>query len=272
MRLLIVTVIGLALITTACNPSSASTPTQEVRVVTATDAPTLVPTSTLTPPITPTLTPDLTLTSPTPDLAATDELNVLEVVEMNFGAPLRINFPDGWTQVDAALPLNEAGTTVFLPFTVFRGEVTGGTGFITVLWGFQNVTNVDPGLEAGAQIDLRADGIRLLTFTIMDPGCIPGFDVTREFNIGEIVGVGAFFAVTGCPADIPDTPKLPDIKGWFVLTQYEGVNFAFYVYTEPDVAMDGPALGELQAIMDTVEIDFALMPTAAPFPTLTPTP
>jgi hypothetical protein len=228
-----------------------------------------VPTSTLVFTATPTLE-----ALPTDEVAdATEEVVVEPIIATDLVAPIRIDLPEGWltgsASVPADVPSDMTGTALmldeglgipFLPFTSYKGPVTGGTGFITVVWGFQNITTAFPGMESQAQIYLRGDGIRLLNLAVLEAGCNVGLDVDREFMIGQVVATGTYFAADNCPALEPGGPRPPDVKGWFAVTQQNGINFAFYAYTEPAEAMDGDALTELQAILDTVVFDMSLLP------------
>ncbi|MBC8099780.1 MAG: hypothetical protein H7Y11_10085 [Armatimonadetes bacterium] len=234
---------------------------------------------------TPTLTLDGTLT---PEAVGTEDLEPLGTAEIDplvitdLIAPIRIALPEGWLVGQAVVPddLPFSGTALqtsegvgafgLLPFTVYKGPVTGGTGYIILVWGFRNVTSVSPGKESGAQLFLRGDGIRLLNVIISDPDCNIGIDVDREFAVGEQVAIGAYWAAIECPALADGTPGLPDSRGWFAVTRQNDLNFAFYVYTEPIVALDGAAQTELQAIMDSVVFDFSLLPVPAPTETVTP--
>jgi hypothetical protein len=239
--------------------------------------------------------PTATLTNadvpPTSEVAAllegspTATLNPVEpIIATDLEAPIRITLPEGWmvgrTVLSDGAISEEFSTALwmqeglleelpFLPFTIYRGDVTGGTGYIVVIWAFRNITTSSPGMERLAQIDLQGDGIRLLNLAVLEPGCVVGYDVDREFMVGNQLAAGTYFAAEDCPAPDIGEPRAPNVKGWFAVTQQEGINFAFYVYTEPAEAMDGEALNELQAIMDTVVFDMSLLPQ--PVPTATPT-
>lgn len=271
MRRIIVCLIGLMTLA-ACGGTVAPTETPP-----PTNTLTPVPTDTLTP--TPEFVRFITETFAPPTPLPTGVSIIDPVIETDLVAPLHIDLPEGWLMANAAIQMPDGGTALgILPFTIYRGPVTGGTADIMVIWGFRNVTTALPFQESGAQIDLRADGLRLLNLAVLDPGCNIGIDVNREFKIGNGFGAGAFFAAQDCPT-LPDgTPALADTKGWFVVTQQSDavtgidLNFAFYVYTDPPAAMDGAALSELQAIMDTVVFDMSLLPTAVPQATDTETP
>lgn len=290
----------LGLLFAGCTGASSvtDTPPASTPAVTETPLPTLMATPTLSfiPFITATMDPDAQAT------ARAEAENVLDVIRTSFGAPIRIELPAQWQSGNAALPVSDgadvgliavvateqvpeltasapvngteeasAGSIGFLPFTVYRGPVTGGTGYITVIWGFRNVTTAAPFQEGGAQVYLRGDAIRLLNLTLLDPGCNVGIDDDREFIVAGEPAIGAYFAAVECPPLMDGSPGLPDIRGWFAITQRENVNFAFYMYTEPADALNGPAQQELQALVENLEIDFSLLPDpATPTPAATP--
>jgi hypothetical protein len=267
------------------NPSPTLSPSPEA-TLTASPLPTLM--------FTPTDEPLFITATVDPQLQATARAegdNVLDIIQMNFGAPIRIDLPQGWQVGNAALPLSEgvdvglvavipteqipeltasapateevdpaSGSLGFLPFTIYRGPVTGGTGYITVIWGFRNVTTATPLQEGGAQVFLRGDAIRLLNMAVIDPGCNVGIDEDREFIVSGEPAIGAYFAAVECPPPADGSAPLEDIRGWFAITQRENVNFAFYMYTEPVDALDGPAQQELQTIVENLQIDFSLLP------------
>ena len=114
-----------------------------------------------------------------------------------------------------------------------------------MLWAFENVVTYNPVTGAPGELNLHADGLRLLRFVVLEPGCVVGTDVERGFEIGELPATGTFFSAIGCEETV-------DTRGWFAVLQQDNVNFAFYVYTEPLEAMNGIAMAELQDIVDTV--------------------
>lgn len=284
------------LISAGC--TGATTPATQLPAVTseasatASPLPTLMSTPTLDflPFITATIDPAAQAT------AQAEAQNLLDIIQTSFGAPIRIDLPEQWASANAALPLSEgvdvgliavvpteqipeitasapaaeegvdpaSGALGFLPFTIYRGPVTGGVGYIAVIWGFRNVTTAAPFQEGGAQLYLRGDAIRLLNLALLDPGCNVGIDDDREFIIAGEPAIGAYFASVDCPPSFDGSPGLADIRGWFAITQRENVNFAFYTYTEPAEVLDGPAQQELQALVENLEIDFSLLPGAPP--------
>jgi hypothetical protein len=48
-----------------------------------------------------------------------------------------------------------------------------------------------------------------------------------------------------------ECPQLPDTRGWFVGLSAEGLNYVFYLFSDPIGAMD-TGQSELQAILDTL--------------------
>lgn len=239
---------GWLLLLAACG---ASTP--EVIVVTATPEPTLVPSSTFTPQPIPsaTFTP-ITPFTPTPDVVA-EAPTLRALLESEVVAPLRVSVPAGWVSNSFILPVQDLGADTNLPFSYYSGPVTGGVGTIVVLWGFPNIFPRSLA-EASTEIEslLWADGLRLLYFAVLDIECNIGRDDERMFSVGGQPAVGSYFAAVACPG-------VQDVRGWFAVLRHEGVNFAFYTYVEPMDALNGPALGELQAILDTVQLDLTLL-------------
>lgn len=172
--------------------------------------------------------------------------------------PLIIGLPPGWETGYDNLVLQDVDAIRTIPFAVYRGAVTGGTGNIVLLWGFPNLLLADGPqatitpemLEEG----LWLDGLRLLRLAIVEPGCNVGTDLRREYSVGGLTAVGTQFAAVDCP-------ELADTRGWFAGLRQFNLNFVFYVYTEPIEAMDS-AQEELQAILDTVL--FTAPPTPTP--------
>lgn len=209
------------------------------------------PTATAT--ITPTLDPNLTLTPPL--------LTIEPVFGTNMEAPLNITLPQGWEVIttNSALPLPEGETFSLLPFAAYRGPVAGGTGTgnITLLWGFQNVVSGFPIQGTPASVDLWSDGLRLLLFALLEPDCNVGRDPRQDYTVATYAGVGGAFWAVDCGESVADDaiPPAPDIQGWFVGFNEQGINFMFYAYVEPREAIT-VAAPELQAILDTVVIDF----------------
>jgi hypothetical protein len=207
--------------------------------------PTLVPTSTNTP-IPPTVDPEAT-----PDPEATAEVTeepiqlVIEPVEgSGIEPPLEMDLPEDWLVGHSTILFQDIDRYPLLPFSLYTGPVTGGQGFIVVLWGFSASAGLD------GQFDLYRDGLRLLRLALLEPGCNLGTnpDLEMAFPIGELEGLGTLFTAIDCPTE-------PDTRGWYAVLRHDSINFAFFVYTEPLDIIDGPAEDELQAILDTVEFD-----------------
>lgn len=248
-----------ALLSVACAPAQptpavieASATLALTAVPTSTDTPQPQPTVTQTPTPAPTLDPNLTLTPP----AATVE----PVFGTNLEAPLNITLPDGWVTIttNAALPLPEGDTFSILPFAAYRGPVSGGTGYITLLWGFQNVVSGIPIQGTPMPVDLWADGLRLLLFALLEPDCNVGRDPKQDYRVGDYAAVGgAFWAVDCGDSSVDDEiAPSPDIQGWFAGFKEGGFNFMFYAYVEPRESIV-TAQAELQAILDSVTMDFS---------------
>lgn len=237
--LLVMAVVGLAACGQAAPPPTAT--------------PTPVPTSTPTP--LPTATP---LVSETPLAEATAEATP-ELVEITTLAgegmepPFDIALPDEWGHVYDTLAIPDVDAALrAVQLSVYQGPVTGGTGTIVVMWGFPNIIASSPFILPGTPTpapDLWSDGLRLFRTAMVERGCNAGTDLQRTYTVGGLTGSGTKFAIVDCP-------QTPDTRGWFVGVQEEGINFVFYVYTEPIEAMD-VADGELQAILDSVNFHIA---------------
>lgn len=190
-------------------------------------------------------------TEPDPEVAT--EPTLVPVFDTDIPAPIRIDLPDGWLLGSGALPLSEFGEINVVPFTLYTGPVTNGTGYIVLLWGFPNIAPAFP-QEGEGGVNLWQDGLRLFYLTIIGTEeCNPGVEPEREFEIGGREAIGGFFAVVDCE-------ESPDSQGWFAGLQEEGLNFMFYTYVEPREAINGPARDELQSILDTIEFDLSLLP------------
>jgi len=247
------------LMSAACAPAqptpaalAASATAERTAVPTSTDTP--QPTLTQAPTLAPTLDPNLTLTPP----IATIE----PVFGTNLEAPINITLPEGWVTVttNAALPLPEGDTFSILPFAAFRGPVSGGTatGYITLVWGFQNVVSGIPIQGTPMPVDLWADGLRLLLFALLEPDCNVGRDPKQDYRVGDYAAVGGAFWAVDCGESVADDdiPPAPDIQGWFAGFKEGGFNFMFYAYVEPRESIV-TAQAELQAILDSVTLDFS---------------
>lgn len=174
--------------------------------------------------------------------------------------PLEIDLPEGWGQAFGATVLTDIDAVRNIPFALYQGEVTGGTGTIIVLWAFPNLLpGGNPFLDGTpAAPDLYLDGTRLLRLAVVEERCNIGTDLRRQYAVGGLAASGTSFAAVDCP-DQPDT------RGWFAGLQQFNLNFLFYVYTNPISAMD-TAQGELQAILDTVRFVLPAAPAATESP------
>lgn len=238
---------------TACG--AAPEPTLTPLIITATPDPTLVAPSTATPP--PSLEPTFTVTpiipfTPTPDLLA-EAPTLQAMLGSDMVAPIVFNLPEGWVTNSFVMPVPDLGQESNIPFTYYSGPVTGGTGTIVVLWGYPSIfplslAEVNPTIEGR----FWADGLRLLYLAVLEPDCQVSLDVERTFKVGGLDAVGTYFAAFECP-------ETPDTRGWFAVLQHEDVNFAFYTYADPMDILNGPALNELQAMLDRLRIDLSLL-------------
>lgn len=266
MRGLIAAAVMLLIAGSACSsvPEPTPTPTPEP-TETPTVAFTLVPTQ--TPTDLPTLTPTPTETAaasatPTPD-PLTPQVTILPVISTNITAPVTLTLPEGWEVVvnGASIPLPQADGFSMVPFATYRGPVEGGTGYITLIWGFSNMATTRPTEGAAPRIDLWADGLRLLFFALLDPDCNIGRDSEPgQYNVGQRESVGSGFWAVDCGESLPDDDiqPSPDVQGWFAGFQEGGLNFMFYAYVEPREAIVS-GQSELQAILDTVNVDLSLL-------------
>lgn len=238
----------------------AETSTAAAEFVLTQSVATAVPTSTATTP--PTIGPSIEPPTLTPTAIPTED-NLIPVtlnpsVITDVEAPIRIDVPEGWKFASDALLIPGAEGMSVVPFSLYQGEVTGGKGTVIVLWAFENVVPASPVGGALSQLNLYADGLRLLLFTVIESECQFGYNEEQVFSVGGMDGVGTYFIADECPDD------LPSIQGWFSALRVNRLNFAFYAYTEPQEAILGAAREELQAILDSVEFDFSLLPTPEP--------
>lgn len=159
--------------------------------------------------------------------------------------PLTMSLPDGWQFGYDVRVFNDIGELRAVPFALYTGPVTGGTGFIVVLWDFPNATDANPFLQESIKPNLYVDGLRLLRLLILERDCVIGTDLQMEYSIAGRPADGTQFSTTACP-------QIPDTRGWFAGLFEQDIPFLFYVYTEPISAMDGTAQKELQAMLDSV--------------------
>ncbi|MBK9746675.1 MAG: thioredoxin domain-containing protein [Chloroflexi bacterium] len=160
--------------------------------------------------------------------------------------PLELDLPAGWGRAYSTVVLTDIDAVRNIPFALYQGPVTGGTGSIIVLWAFPNLLPAGNPFaqETAVAPDLYLDGTRLLRLAVVEERCNIGTDLRREYSIGGLAAVGTSFAAVDCPGQ-------PDTRGWLAGLQQFNLNFLFYVYTDPIEAMDA-AQSELQAILDTV--------------------
>jgi protein-disulfide isomerase len=193
--------------------------------------------------------------TPESDAAATREADTYTYNPLtgdHVAPPLSIQLPADWKYGYDALVLKDIDGIRPIPFAIYQGPVTGGTGTIVLLWGFPNLV---VGAPSGglAQPDVWTDGTRLLRLAVFEEGCNVGTDLRRNYSIGGLQAIGTQFAAVGCP-------QLNDTRGWFAGLRQFNVNFVFYAYTDPIAAMDA-AQPQLQAILDTVQF---IMPEFTP--------
>lgn len=244
----------LAIALAACGGESDASPPSPTSV-----PPTLLPTLTWTPlPTNPTVPLEPTeIQGPTPTPEPTAQILVDLAEGQEIDPPVRIALPEGWQQYNRVQLYKDLdGNLRLVPATIYVGPVTSGTGYIVLLWAFENVVTYNPVTGAPGELNLHADGLRLLRFVVLEPGCVVGTDVEREFEVGGLPATGTFFSAIGCEETV-------DTRGWFAVLQQDNVNFAFYVYTEPLEAMNGIAMAELERILDTVTFHVQEMILAA---------
>jgi hypothetical protein len=167
--------------------------------------------------------------------------------------PLTIALPEGWSSAYNGLMMQDIDAIRSVQFALYRGPVPGGDGTIVVLWAFPNVAAVT---STGAfTTDLWMDGLRLLRMAVIEPGCNIGTDLRRSYTVGEREAAGTQFSAVDCP-------ETPDTRGWFAGLNEQGLNYVFYMYTDPIGAMD-EAAPALQSILDSVRFDVLPTPQAA---------
>ena len=161
--------------------------------------------------------------------------------------PVEFDLPDGWQFGFDIRVFSDIGELRAVPFSFYTGPVTGGQGFIVMLWDFPNVIG-NPFLESG-QPNLYHDGLRYLRLLIVEAECNIGTDVQKIYEVAGREANGTIFSAIDCPDELPDT------RGWFAGVWEQNVPFLFYAYTDPITAMDGDAQEELQAILDSAVFD-----------------
>jgi len=219
-----------------------------------TEAPTLVPSATI---IVPTafMTP-----TPIPITPSETPILVEPLAGVESVPPLTIELPENWQLGYDTLIYQEFDELTYLPFALYTGEVTGGFGTIVLLWNYRNITTGNPLSNEFGQTDVWVDALRLLRVAIFENACNFGTAPRDDsYQVGGRFATGSLYSVVDCP-------DLPDTRGWFVALEVDGMNFAFYMYTDPIEAMDGNAPLEMQAILDTIQFDVASFQAVTPQP------
>lgn len=250
MRFTYLAFVIIALIISACGGGAQVAPT---------DTPTPQPTNT---PLTrealpPTWTPAPSEPTPAPTATGFVVDPVTGVVRQ---PPINLTTPPEWLEGFDTIVYSDMGELAYVPFALYTGPVTGGTGNIVVLWDYVSVVNP---LDAEfSQPTPWLDGLRLLRTLVVERTCNIGTGPQRTYRVGDREGIGTSFSAVDCdvaniilpdgmtPTPIPDA--LPDTRGWFAALNVDGMNMAFYVYTDPIDAMDGSARAELQGILDSI--------------------
>ncbi len=230
--------------------------------------PSPVPTLQDTPMQEPTFVQSLSLITATSDplLTPTETPIVYQIEPLTaegIAPPFTIALPPEWESYYTNYLLQDVGGLLALPLTVYRGPVTGGTGYIVVLWAFPNLSgSVNPMQPEAGQVDLFADGLRLLRLAVLEQNCNIGTDLQRQYTVGGLPATGTSFSAVTCP-------ETSDTRGWFAGLPVNDLNFLFYVYTDPITAMDESRTG-LQAILDSIRFLSAaeMQATAIGIPTM----
>lgn len=258
---------GLLFAAAACSGGDSSPAPTPTAVDTAIPSPlptlTSTPGPTTTPIPSPTASDQTLFEESTPEVS--DERPVIYALSDQDEAippPINITLPDGWETRHGTQLIQDIDGPRVIPFTEYRGPVSGGTGSIILVWGFPEIglgsNPFDP--DAEVTFSLYSDGLRLLRLAVVDPGCNLGTDVERTFRIGDDLAKGTVFSIVDCPAE-------PDTRGWFAGVHKDGLNFVFYMTGNPITVMDSDAPLEMQAILDTVEFhvtDLLLTPVPTP--------
>jgi len=244
-----VSLLFVVLLISACSATNEALPTLAPTLPLPTATPTLVPSNTAT--LTPQATATLTATSnrPTPIPSETPVL-VDPLLSVSIAPPISIDLPEGWQfGYDTFLFQDIDGNPDTVPFALYQGPVTGGTGTIILAWGFDSVTTGNQFSEEFGQRNIWLDGLRILRTVILDGRCNIGNAPQRDYTVGNRPATGNTINVTDCPDEQPNT------RGWFAALIEGGVNFAFYVLIDPLPPAGHPAEDELQAVLDSVEFN-----------------
>lgn len=256
---LLITLLLLA----ACDANQVVLPTL-VPSLTPSPIPTLQP----SPTDAPTFVQSISIVSATPDPLATPTetpftLQIEPLTADGIAPPFSLALPAGWEAYYTNYIVRDVSGLLALPLTVYRGPVLeGGTGYIVVLWAFPNLSGANPFQADASEVDLFADGSRLLRLAVLEQGCNVGTDLQRQYTVGGFAATGTQFSAVTCP-------ETADTRGWFAGLQVNTLNFLFYVYTDPITAIDSSRTG-LQAILDSVTFLSAgeMQATAMSIPTL----
>lgn len=182
-----------------------------------------------------------------PEPEATEEVIVIAPAEdQEIDPPISIDLPEDWLYGNGTTLVQDPVGLQLVPYTLYTGPVTDGTGYIVLVWGYDSIGygNI---VTLESTVTPYIDALRILRLAVIGTDCIAGVDVERDFSVGGIDVRGSNWSAYRCEDDIPDA------RGWFLGHYTDGVNFGFYMYTEPIEAMDGQAPYDLQAILDTVE-------------------
>jgi hypothetical protein len=229
---------ALVAVLAACAPAPAPEPS-------ASPAPTLVPTAT---PLTRPTLPPANTAQPTPNVSPTPTPILIDpLTGVRTAPPLTLDLPEGWRFGYDTIIFEDVGDLTYVPIALYKGPVTGGTGTIVLVWNFRSVTSGIP--QPDSALDSAwIDGLRLLRGLVFDAECNIGTDPQRDFSVGGRPATGTNFRVVDCP-------ETADTKGWFAGLTVEGVNFIFYMYTDPIDAMKDSVPFELQAILDSIRFE-----------------
>ncbi|MEO8392117.1 MAG: thioredoxin domain-containing protein, partial [Chloroflexota bacterium] len=143
-----------------------------------------------------------TQTAATPSVAATSDVDTYTynpLTNDHIAPPLTMGLPQGWSRAYDALVLQDIDGIRPIPFALYSGPVTGGTGYIVLLWGFPNLVKFSGAPSADIQPDVWTDGTRLLRLAIVETGCNVGTDLRRNYSVGGLQAIGTQFAAVKCP-------------------------------------------------------------------------
>ena len=74
--------------------------------------------------------------------------------------PLDIDLPANWAAHNGTLLIQDIDAHLrLIPYTAYRGPVSGGEGFIVLLWGFVQATPGNPADMTFGQPDIHLDGL-----------------------------------------------------------------------------------------------------------------